>query len=452
MADALRGKASPEAAQFLETMLPGTGRNDWGTVLRSAEDAKGVADNMAEIAQWEKIKATDPNVVTPVNPIADKMVSLAKTSLDSAKKAAVDNYGKAMNALEESGAIEGSYVSAQQPAIQFEAQLKSLGLLEKAADGSMRIVTKPSAQTQEIMQVFDPKSVNQLNKVYTQLKSVLTPGEAFKGEIAGRAERKLSFEDTKKLLSGIDDILESTGFYKGGEAAMSNNARRALTQLRGNLAESMASSLEGKGVLLDGELYSAKDFFKEQVQGKYHEFRNLYDNFAIPKTLGGTDQRASDTIMKMFGAKGEFLERDFGKMLELAGLKPEQVLPKLQQHRAAINLSDIYTSSKGVGALAKTAFGMGSPRAIAETLSERVAQRTTESLQKVQGIQPVTNTMLHSVARGATWINSLSTTDRINLITNPELMKQFGTSVLQAPLLHQQKASQLMNQVQGPPQ
>lgn len=373
------------------------------------------------------------------------------SAMNKFKDAAYRNYDAAEKVLAKSGAAN-AIVSTVEASNKLKKSLIELGLVTSDKTGRLIINANPSKdEAKRIIQVFDGKSINTLRKVFNQIQT-------HTGE--------MSFADSRKLLKGVDDILESSGFYNQGEAAISNNARKALIVLRNDLNEAAHEGLKLKNVLVKGsdgveKQMNASEFWKAE-NGKYSQFREVYDHFALPSQLGGDVKQISATVDKMIGEKGFALEQNFAKLATVVGGEAESTLQRLQQLRAGRNLAPAYTEAKGLLATGKEII-FGGPR----TFAQRAAKATI-ALEKVQPRQsfqrmvdmaidestrntPATArdmVMVQAKANAVDMVKRLQPDEWVKMVTNPVVLRQFYNSVEGAGNRYDQMQEQLIQEAQ----
>lgn len=435
--------AKDTMAEIGAKLMPGTSAQDWGTVVRSGEDAKAVKANIDEMADY--ISRSADSVQKGVDPMTKRMTITMGQFMNKAKFLAQENYGNAMNALEDSGATSKANINTLEAVNNLKGSLGKLGVLAKNEEGEFFVHNDPAiaAKNGNILQLFDQGNISTLNKVLKQSES--TAGE-------------LKFDQVRQLQKGIDSILENTGYYKGGDLAISNGARRTLMAYRQDLAQATTKALNEFNIPVGeaGQTMSAGRFFSE-AQGKYSQFREVYDHFALPSKFGGDVSQVRATIDRMLGPKGQALEEAFSKLSQATGQEGTDVLQKLQQLRAGRELSPQYTKTPGVLNTVRETV-LGGPRSWANRVSNMTQMRDAWDNQ-VAARMPVTGpqkTAVESTARFTDWLNNMNPSEKMALVTNPVALRQVWNSVENAPMMHQQAVGQLMQHaakvVNGPQQ
>ncbi len=424
-------------AEAAEKWIPGSSKVDWRTVIRGEGDAKQVLEDMDKQVLWKQQAAN--TIAAGIDPATKKSTMIVAKSMNGFKQAAMDQYGAAMDALKDAGVAETAQINAAKPAAGFKMALSNLGLIDKS-EGKWAFTNKPGdAESGRIMQVFDTKSLSTLKKVLGQLDGV----------VQDEGLHPLSFNQTRQMMSGIDDILASSGYYNHGEAAISNNARKALMSLRGGLSDALADGLKDSHVMQNGAKVNAADFFKE-ASGKYSQFREVYDHFALDSQLGGDVKQVSATVDRMLGEKGFGLEDAFGKLASSVGKDAEPVLQRLQQLRAAKNLSDAYSSGSGMMAVGKDIM-FGGPRDTARGLAKATITKENLSKSYEQGmmsklpIDGATKTLVTARAKAVSMLSSMSPDDKMKMLTNPIVLQKFYGAIEGSGQIQQSAYDQMMS-------
>lgn len=416
-------------AATAEKLLPGTKQADWSTILRSADDAKAVMSDMDKVIKWETQKASGANK-SAIDPATDLMNKWVVKSMTTFKRKAFTQYDDTMKAIDGHGQFAKAKVSVDGTLSNFEKTLTEMGLL-RSGDGGLEFLTKSqAANADEIMTLFDAKSRNTLKQVWQTMSN------------AAKREGHLPFRDTKKLLDGIDDILEGSGYYKGGELAISNQARRALKGIRHEIRNKMSDSLGDKLLIRNGKMTSARNLF-DDASLKYSQFRQHYDDFAMTSRFGGDASQVAATVNRMFGESGMALEESFGNMARAVGTDGTKVLNRLQQLRAAKNLSPIYSPSQtGLQSVISGTLGYSSPRTMAKGMANR-------SMQINQPPSQAKLVATKAIAQTNEFLKSLPQTDRYKLLSNPEMYRQLVDTMLAAPELADQTEQELLSPLAG---
>lgn len=390
-------------AEAMEKLINGTKKADWSTVLRP-ESAATFVDDLNKVIEWEKTSAAGI-AKSSIDPATRKMTRLATSALRGARAKASQTYESAWKAVESSGALNTSVSKAKVEA-GFKTALNNLGILTKN-DETGEFLIKKTPDTESIMQIFDPKSLSTLNKVLKQLTS--------QGDV-------LKAGELKQLLSGVDDILESSGYYRAGDAAISNQARRVLMGLRKNLNDEFVTALKKSSPKV-ADQYSA-------AAAKYAKFRSVYDDFA---PIADNPERLTQTINKMLGDKGGNLETDFSSLLRNVGVDDRKIIKRMQELRAARNLSGVFApGSTGVGAVTGGVTGLKSPREMATFLAEKAMVDTGKAVQRVSPVSPASKLAAETAASALDFVGKLSPEAKRRLLYTPELAKQFFDTAMAA--------------------
>ncbi len=417
-------------AEFGEKFIRGSNAVDWKTVQRTGDDAKAVLAAMGKQVEYGKQSAN--RVTAGLDPATQETTKIISESMNRFKISAYREYGSALKTLDQAGIPEVK-INIAEASKGFKSDLIKLGLLDKV-DGVHKISTK-SADAQRIVQIFDSPSLSALSDTFDQLERVIPAG----GE--------MRFKQVQQLNKSIDNILETSGYYNHGEAAISSEARRSLMTLKGKFADAIASGLEGKTIQHNGSSMSASQFYKE-ANGKYSQFREVYDIFAMPSKLGGDVKQISDTVTKMTGEKGFALEAAFGKLATAVGNDAEPILQRLQQLRAAKNLSDAYDASSGLTGVLKNILG-GGPRdnlkRVADmTISkEKMARDYEKGLISKLPVSSVTKSVVESTAHALDFVNQLTPDNKMKMISNPVVLRKFYETITNAPQTQQNIYQQL---------
>lgn len=417
----------------LETLMPGTRKVDWSAVLRSTDDAAKVMKDLDDVVKFDQRAAKGLTPLGKADPATEKTIRIVTSSMKGFKRRASKQFEGAMDVLERQGAFRKSPVKIDEAFGKFSRELADAGLLDGKMNFSRRQVGDGA---QQILEVFDPKSQRTLGKVYDQLRSVFN-----------ERGQNLNFKDARSLMRGVDDILESSGHFNAGELAISNRARLALKGLRRDLRSSMSSALDGATVRVDGQAVNAATFYNEATS-RYSNFRNAYDDFAIEVRQGADKKRVFQTVGRMLGENGYQLEETFGRMAKSVGQDGEKVVQRLQQLRAAKNLSPMYApGSKGLNTVLRQQVGIGSPRETAPLVARRA--RSLERLEALQSspVSKQTMSALGSFGKFVNFIQGLGPQEKATLVTNPELYRPLLNSTMGAAPLEEQLTQELLQGV-----
>ena len=410
----------------LENLLPGTSKTDWQTVLRSTDDAKQVIKDINENIRYEQ-KAARQVMTGKADPSTEKMARLISGLMKSFKNKAMKQYDTSMDYLEKEGVFANAKVEIEPIMNSLKGSLKELGLVDETG----QFLTKKAAfESDQIQQVFSGKSRRTLKEVYEQINA------------ASRRSGQLDFKSARSLIKGVDDILESSGFHNGGDMAISNTARRTLKQVRADMKNAIAQSLDDKPVRAmdgSGRMVKASQLFSE-AQNKYSDFRSAYDDFAMESAFGGNKIQIRNTVNRMIGENGAALEDTFGKMAKSVGGSGENILRRLQQLRAGKNLSAPYApGTTGWGTVIKSATPViGSPRKASNFINNQMQRMSSMEAAKNTKLGMATFTGLQAMGKFSTYLNNLPHSERLTLMSSPELYRPMVESVFGAAPMSEQ--------------
>lgn len=391
----------------------GTTPEDWRVLTRSPEDAKNIMNDIKAVHEWKNM----PEGVRPdASPVQTQMADVAETAMRGARANSARTNADVIEQISNHVNLDNANTSIAKAGADFKSTLANLGILDVSQDGVASIAKKPSQDGARIMQVFDPKSISTLNKVLGQVTSVMTP---LSEDGARVAERKLSFNESKQLLNGVDDILESSGYYKGSEMAVSNNARAALRQLRSDVNQSMVGGLAEQSP-------SAAKAYKDEA-ARSHAFLNLYEDFALPSKLGGSDQKTVSTVMRMFGGTQDLDKADFRQMMKAAGVDGDAYVSRLEQLNAANNLHPTW-SGDGLLNKGKSLIGLN-PASMSMALGQQTLKAGQDAVAQATPVSSFSKQSAEAWARGLDYLNSLKPLDRANLVGNPVVLRQMLLSI-----------------------
>ena len=370
-----------------------------------------------------------------VDPSTAKSVEIVQKSLRSFKKRAFADFEKSMNHLESNGVFANSRVNINDVRDGLAKTMKEAGILDKAGIP----ITRSKAIDQGLdVTIFDAASRNRMIDIFKSLDNVVKRGD------------DVSVKELRKTLTGIDNILEKSGFFNGGDLAIANPARRALKTVRNEVRNKISRSLDNVQIpALDGSgtRVNAADIFNE-ANKKYHSFRNTFDDFAIinPKDRVKTIQ----TVDKMLGKGGFDLERNFGELARSVGRDGENTVRRLQQLRAARNLSDTYApglSGKGT-VLSEQLLGFTSPKVAANIAAKQGARLSRLSAAKNTPVSQVTITGLKAVGTAVDFIRRTPMGRRLELLSNPDTLRQIINATESAPQREEAELQRLRQQGQ----
>jgi hypothetical protein len=426
-------------AAMAEKLLPGTSKTDWSTVVRSGADAQAVRSGIQSMSDYADQAAN--SVVKGPDPMTRGMVSTMKGFMDNAKTAAQKMYGDMWNSLDEAGVTQAP-VNVADSVTKLKSDMMGMGLIDKDAAGNEFFNPTPKSQDADrILQVFDSKSRNTIKQVYDQISNVTAKNGG-----------NVPFSLAKKLIDGTDDILENSGFYKNGENALSNNVRRSLSAFRESLSSNIADGIKDQAVVKGGAAENALQYFKD-VNSKYSQYRSIMNDFSMSNKFGGDIRQTTATVERMLGDKGYGLEDNFMKLGSAVGQDGEPVLQKLQQMRAAKNLSEQYTSNTGVLAFARETL-TGGPKDWANTLgrmtqtADNFSKEWNNSLMSKIPAKGATKALVGARAQMTDFVSKLGPQEKMKLLTNPILLRSMVDAVESTPQLQQSAVGQLMNNAQ----
>lgn len=438
-------------------LFPGSMADDWAAVLRGGEDAKVIMDDIGKVVNYKKA-AINGVAKDTIDPASREMNIRAVNAVKEWHQAAKNNYTKGIEVLEKSGAFNQK-IDAAPLLSKFGGALDDLGLRHIDRDGVLKFVPGNKLPADSPAKaLMDPKALGTMRKVY----GILEKAAGWENKAAGqrvfdphlnkyvfkaRPQGALPWKDAKQLLDGIDDILESSGYYKGGDMAIGSNGRRILKETRNTIREALSEGVsKTKMVNINGKAVSQNQLYESTMKG-WHEFRGAYDDFAMPNRFGNNDTSAVQaTVQRMLGPKGAGLEETFGRLARVVGKDAEPTLNRLRQLRAAKNLSEVYSEGTGFSALARHAV-MGGPRDHAARLAWAAKKFDQGSALKSTPISQGTVSTMQALAKGASWLNDIGYENKFKLFTSPDLTRQFLTTVFQAPQVEEQQTQQLLNGV-----
>jgi hypothetical protein len=173
-------------------------------------------------------------------------------------------------------------------------------------------------------------------------------------------------------------------------------------------------------------------------------------------------------MMKMFGESGQFLEQGFKNIAEASGSDVEQQLSELKNIRAALNIAGTFANkakdtvgySKGMfNSVTKMVENMKStPIDYVEgqnwgsKLSTLVRASDKVDSLKAAPLSQQTFTSLQAIGKQIQYFNSLGGQDKVSLLTNPTLLRQFLGTPEKAVQTLQSTSTALqekINQVRG---
>ena len=422
-------------AETAEKLIPGTSRTDWRTILRSTDDADAVLKDMDNVIKFKRASAE--GLVSPgaVDPSTAKSVEIVQSSLRSFKKRAFEDFEKSMNHLESHGVFNKARVNINDVRDGLSKTMKEAGILDAAGTP----LTRKQAQAQGLdITIFDAASRNRMVDIFKSLDNISKRGA------------DVSVRELRRTLTGIDNILEKSGFFSGGDLAIANPARRALKAVRNQVRNKISQSLDNikipdlKG---SGQQVNAADVFNE-ANKKYHSFRNTFDDFAI---LDPRDRKKTiQTVDKMLGKGGFDMERNFGELARSVGRDGENTVRRLQQLRAARNLSDTYApglTGKGT-IISEQLLGITSPKVAARIAAKQGARLSSLSAAKNTPVSQATITGLKATGTAIDFVRNTPMGRRLELLSNPDALRQIINATEQAPKREEEELQRLRQQGQ----
>lgn len=440
-------------------LFPGTLAADWGTVLRSGKDADIIMKDMGRVIDYNK-KVIAGAVDDVIDPAAREMNVTAVQAVNDWHKLASKQYTGNLDILDKAGAFTNK-IQAAPIFSKFGEALDDLGLRHINSSGKLEFVPVGQLPTDSPAKaLMDPKAMGALQRVY----GLLEQASVWEGKAAGqrvfdphlqtmvfraKPQGALKFKEAKQLLDGIDDILESSGYYKGGDMAIGSNARRILKETRTGLRSALGESIsDGARVTVNGKSVTQRELYNTTMKG-WHEFRNNYDDFALPSKFGGGDTSAIQaTVNRMLGKNGAGLEETFGQLAASVGQEAAPTLVRLKQLRASKNLSAVYSGNSGWGAVVMRPVS-GGPRGHAARLAWASKKFEQGSAIKQAPVSRATVATMQSLAKGASWLNDIGYENKMKLFTSPDMFRQFIGTVFQAPQAEEQQTQQLIRGAQG---
>ena len=441
-------------AATAKALFPGTLADDWASVLKSSKDATQILGDMDAVIKHTK------SGVDGIDPATKAMNNLGTKAMRVWHGKAKQTYNRAMGELEKNNSFHDVKIQAQPLLSKFGEALDDLGLRSLDEAGNVRFLSgKLLPNDSPAKAIMDPKGLRSMQKVYDILEKasgfernagqrVFDP-HLGKYVLKAKPQGMLQWKEAKQMLSGIDDILEGSGFFKGGDMAIGSQSRRILKGVRADLRKTLSNSLSNKSTIrVNGKLTSARALY-ETASGTWHNFRNAYDDFALPSKFGSGDaSRVQATIQRMIGEKGAGLEESFGAMAKAVGHSADPVIGRMKQLRAGKNLSAIYASNTGIGAVIKKDLGLSPRRQAGRFASAAKGFEVADALKQTP-ISQKTISAMQSLGKGAAWLNNLPPGEKIKFLSTPNLYNQFIETIFSAPDMEAQQTQQLMQGVQG---
>lgn len=382
-----------------------------------------------------------------IDPNTTQQINIVQKTMQQAKVNSSAQFDKFQNALDKEGLLQNTKVD--------------LGVMRTKVDELRKTLFDPDGP---IAPIVDPRSLNKLKKTFDtiiqagrgkQQKSIETRIGTLQQAIRGTSNKQvisrskdrikelqelrlttsfsISLKQARTLRSNLDEMLESSGFYKQGEFSVTKPGRRIMKQLRDDLSNSMGNSLKGKTVRIDGQQKDAVKIWNE-MNKDYHEFRNIFDEFALPKRLDSN--RAAQTVERMLGEKGGALEEQFSALSKLAGDTRNITMNQMRVLQAGKNLGHIYgKGNPGFGGLPRTILaptGLTSPK-----LAERQIRMSKVSAISINA--------LNKMGKAVDFLTSQKPNTFNQIITNSQLFRGIFGAATQAV----QQETALTNQLLG---
>jgi hypothetical protein len=445
------------ATDLMQNILSKVPRETWLPIFRDAGEAKMVRNLVAKEAEFTAQEAAGLTE-DAVSPATGRTLQVIKDSLNSFKDMAYKAYNKAQNTL--APYLENKTVEMAPVANKFNDTVKAMGLIDKAGEFN------PAGATDEVQRIFDPTALSALKKVHGLLESYvvkpLTSVEKSLQQIGGlsseqAAMKKIPWADAQKILHGLDDILESSGYYSGGEMSINSTARANLKSLRVDIANKFLDAL-GKDTLdVEGKQVLAADYFRK-MKMDYHNFRNVYDDFA-GLTKGGDQTATLRTVNKMLGPNGELIEQSFGQLANSVGQDATPALRELQRLRSAKNLNTSFSSQGGTVQQVKQWLGftpkniIAGEGAVGQLLDPvKLSQRIQAARQNSAPLSTKSFVELKALSQTADFVKGLGTEAKQQLFSDPTRMGVLLNSLQNASSTYdktQQVLDQNINQVRS---
>jgi hypothetical protein len=420
-------------AEILRTMVPGTRKEDWSTLMRSQEDAQAIKTSMQDVMRYNKAKAAG-KAVDAIDPAGLEIIDRADALMSGIKKRAFDQFESDKQLLASAPGTKRVQIGVDRIAADFRRGLHELGALSADENGVPMIRRGVDPSGQSIQQIYSANDISAMDQVLKQLNAIedrsplgrfvagypsqrLNFGRA--AEVAGsgtvRLEgsvaRTVSFDEAIKIRRLIDGILERNGAYAHGDSAIGSQASGLLRKLREGLSDATTQELKDVDVIENG-VRTSGDKISQRMNAKYSAFRDIYDNFALPSKLGDK-MRSLDTIEKMLGAKGDSIEHAFNGMLQNVGINAPKEVARLQQLRAARNLTNSVSATTGPLNVARAKLGLN-PRDMALA----TASKMQSQLSPIDGR---TSLLTTAIAKGNQFVHGLSKDEKLKMMTTPAL-------------------------------
>lgn len=339
-----------------------------------------------------------------IDPNTKQQIGIVQNTMERAKSNSSAQFAKFENALDKQGLLQNTKVD-----------VSNIGT---RVNELRKILFDPEGP---VATIVDSRSLSKLKKTFSII------------ERASKSSDSISLKQARTLRSNLDEMLESSGFYKQGEFAVTKPGRRIMKGLRDDLSTSMGESLKGKTVIIDGQQNSAVEVWN-RMNSDYHKFRNVFDDFAIPKKLD-TD-RAATTVNRMLGDKGGALEEQFLPLSKLAGDTKGTVLDQLRVLQSGKNLGGVYAVGRnGIGQPIRNILTIG--------LTSPVRAETQLILSKVGAS---TINVLNKAGKAVEFLSSQKPDAFSQIITNAQLFRGVFGATNQATQQEEQLTNQLLGQ------
>lgn len=439
-------------AEFAEKQMPGTSRADWGTLVRSGDDAQAVMKNMKMEQAWKQSEATG-QTIGAVSPLMKRTEQVVTDFMESAESKAQAKMGEGLKAIDEAGHMNAQ-TNLTDPINQLKTKLGNLGILGKNKDtGEAFVSALPhEASAEHLPQIWGKNNINSLNEILQLVQNPKVISET----------NELSFGTARKLQRSLSNIMDNTGVFDG-TGSLSRETRAALQEFRAGIGQKMGAALEGKTVSIKGEAQDAATFWNK-MNRDYSTYRQYADQFGKVSTFGGDTQQISNAVGRMLGPKGAGLEQAFSGMADAVGADAKTALKELQQLRAGQNLTEAYSNQAPQGLIASvknrvvdTVKGgvrrdLG-PAANAERLGNKTVSSAEWSKAWENGIlskmpsNGASKTAVEAQAHLSDFLNSMPLNARSALLSNGLALRQLSNAVTAAPQMQQNTYKNLMNLV-----
>lgn len=204
-----------------------------------------------------------------------------------------------------------------------------------------------------------------------------------------RVRKTLSQEEARKVISGLDDILEAAGQYNLGPREITTKARARILNLRGQIHDQMIAAIEKKDPQLATRYRMMNDAYSTQ--------REWIDDVA----KGTRDEYVDSTVQKLL--KGGKPLDNMVSALERAGKDPQAFKNELFDRKAGLSSMKFFKDPSPGVALATAFTGAGL------LMSPRYGPRITSKSFNV----------LQMTAKRNEFVTSLSPAERRALLNHP---------------------------------